>query len=86
MQRISIDPDPPQAGKALRICYDFFGSGLTSTTLKIHYVPTSYGTDTVTVSESPAGSSCKEILCPAASSLTIVDGSGVSQDLASVIT
>lgn len=37
--RITVEPDPPQAGQPLRICYDFSGSGLESTTLRVTFDP-----------------------------------------------
>ena len=36
-QRITLDPDPPVQGQRVRICYDFDGSGLSSTTLGVSF-------------------------------------------------
>ena len=37
-QRISIIPNPPRAGSSATVRYNFTGSSLTGTTLKVSYV------------------------------------------------
>jgi hypothetical protein len=82
MQRITVVPSPPVGGKSCKICYDFSGSGISSTTLKVLYSPTSAGTNSVNVT---VAANCEEITCAIAESLVIEDAAGPSDSYASSI-
>ena len=75
-QRITLEPDPPVAGQALKVCYDFAGSGITETTLRIEYDP-SRGTSDEEVSISDP---CVTVTVPSgatAIAVTDIDGPSV---------
>lgn len=38
-QRITLDPDPPEAGQPVKICYDFDGLDPARTVLKVTFGP-----------------------------------------------
>ena len=76
-QRITLDPDPPQAGKPCTICYDFTGLELKDTKIVITYVPPG-GEDSVVLL--PAAN-CADITVAAATSMHLEDTSGESPEL-----
>jgi hypothetical protein len=76
--KITFDPDPPQKGKALKICY----TGTLPRTLDIDWDPA--GTPTSATCPSPGG--CVTITVPAnASSVIVHDPSGAAEDKTSVV-
>jgi hypothetical protein len=75
-QRISLDPDPPVQGKPVKICYNFAGSGISGTTLRV-----SFDDGTGTDHEVSAASPCVTVTVPAsATSITVEDLVGPSPD------
>lgn len=76
-QRITLDPDPPSQGTVVTICYNFSGSGVTSTTLKVKFGSGDSGT-TYEVSEA---NPCVEVDVPSgATAITVEDMNGPSPD------
>lgn len=74
--RISVDPDPPEAGESLQICYDFSGTGLESTTLTVTFDPG--GSENLLVTPHAP---CQTITVPSnAEVYNITDQSAQSQD------
>ncbi|MCK5940913.1 MAG: hypothetical protein KAI24_02995 [Planctomycetes bacterium] len=74
-QRITLDPDPPVRGSSLEVCYDFDGSGQTTTTLRVTFDPGGQQTDHDVHDQSP----CFSLTVPTnASSIRVEDLSGVS--------
>lgn len=82
MIRISFSPDPPQAGKPLKICYDFNGSGVNSTRLEVTYDPPSGSTKYDVTPQNP----CVTITCAAAKEIFVTDLDGPSDPVQALIT
>lgn len=80
--RISITPNPPEAGKTAKVCYDFIGSGITSTVLDVEFTPpTGSGSYPVSI-----GSPCVDVPIPdGAEFVLITDQDGVSEPLDRVV-
>lgn len=76
MIRITFDPEPAKSGMPLKICYEFSGSGITSTTLDVSYVPPGT-TSSHSVSQSDP---CFFITCGAGDQIVVKDQSGISDD------
>ena len=82
-QRITFNPDPPVQGRTLEVCYDFDGSGLTSTTLRVTFDPGGQTSD----HDLTAQDDCAKITVPAnATSIRVEDLSGVSATRSSPVT
>ena len=79
MERITIDPDPAQAGQDAKICYDFSGLSLTSVTIKIEWKPdTIQDQEIILTPEAP----CVVVKVPVgASGGFLIDQSGNSDTL-----
>jgi len=74
-QRISYTPNPPVQGRSLTICYDFAGSGITATTLRVTFSPGGGSSDHDVSDSDP----CVTITVPGnAESITIEDLDGDS--------
>ena len=61
-QRITIDPDPPEQGKAAKVCYNFKGTGLSTVTLELTWDPDTLPGEDITLT--PANN-CKNVQVPA---------------------
>lgn len=81
MTRISFSPNPPQAGKPLKICYDFNGSGVSSTRLEVFYDPPSGSAKYPVTPQNP----CVTITCAAANEILVKDLDGPSEPAESSI-
>lgn len=81
MQRITFSPDPPEAGKTLKICYEFAGSGVSSTRLEVSYDPPNGSTKYDVTPQNP----CVTIQCAVADEITVDDLDGPSDTRTSVI-
>lgn len=80
-QRITLDPDPPVQGRQVTICYNFAGSGVTSTTLRVTFDDGS-STDYEVTTDSP----CITIGVPGtATSILVEDLDGPSPDKAAPV-
>lgn len=76
-QRIKLDPDPPQAGKPLTICYEFSGLQIEQTVLRVTFTPND-GSDDYTVTRA---SNCVTVDVPSnALQITVEDQGGPSPD------
>ena len=75
IDRITFEPDPPVAESNLIICYDFTGSGISSTELRVRFTP-----EVVPDADYPVSSSepCVTIAVPHAETIDVEDLSGVS--------
>jgi hypothetical protein len=77
VQRISLQPDPPTQGRKVTICYEFSGSGISSTTLRVTFTGASGSTNY----EVSASSPCVTIDVPdTATAITVEDLNGDSPD------
>ena len=77
-QRFTIDPDPPQAGQPVKICYEFTGTPLTETEIKIDWRPDTIPDESHAVT--PADP-CVTVTVPAgASGGFLIDTKGYSDD------
>ena len=82
-QRISFNPDPPQAGQPLTICYDFSGTGLSFTHLKVTFTPPVVSPATYVVTPDAP---CVTVTVPrGAVSILVEDIDGPSPDKGGVI-
>jgi hypothetical protein len=66
--RITATPDPVQHGQALKICYNFTGTGLTSAELTLDYDPP-VPTQKITVT---AANPCQTVTVPDAATGLII--------------
>ncbi len=81
MTRISSTPNPPVTGQTVTICYDFNGSGIGQTDLKVEFTlsPTGSSSSTHTVK---VGDHCVTIQVPAnAVQMKVHDTTGTTTDL-----
>jgi len=77
VERITLDPDPPQAGQKLTICYKFEGSGRKEATLVVTFTPRTGGGTFEVTEEEP----CVTIDVPAGATwITVEDEGGPSPD------
>ena len=81
-QRITLDPQPPVRGQSVTITYDFDGSGITSTTLRVTFDPGGVTSD----HDLTAQNNSVTIAVPAnATSILVEDLSGVSPNQSSAV-
>ena len=81
-QRMSFVPETPVQGQPVSIGYDFHNSGVTSTTIRVHFTPGTEYTDYVLTEENP------EVIVPVpanATSVLLEDGDGPSPDKSSAV-
>jgi len=79
---ISLNPDPPEQGMALTICYDFAGLPIGSTTLRVTFTPGGTTSDQPVTSKNP----CVTVNVPAgAEAILVEDPSGYSNDKTAII-
>lgn len=82
-QRITLDPDPPKQGSQVTICYDFDGSGVESTTLRVTFSPSGVATSCPVSKKAP----CATVTVPSdATSITVEDEDGPSPDKIAPVT
>ena len=83
VQRITLTPDPPESGKPVKICYDFSGTNLAHTHLKVTFTPGVVSPATYVVTpEDP----CVVVTVPdGAITMLIQDIDGPSPDKSAVI-
>jgi hypothetical protein len=80
-ERISFNPDPPEQGMALTICYDFSQLGISSTTLRVAFTPGGASDHPVSKTDP-----CVEVQVPAnAEAILVEDLSGYSNDKTAII-
>lgn len=85
LQRISFNPDPPVQGEEVEICYNFDGSGISSTTLEVTFT-TASGSLLVSSHEVTAGGNCFKLGVPAdAETILVHDEDGPSPDKAAIV-
>jgi len=81
-QRITFDPNPPVQGQSLDICYNFSGSGITQTTLRVTFDPGGQTSD----HDVTDTSNCVTITVPLnATSIVVEDLSGTSPNRTSPV-
>jgi hypothetical protein len=76
-QRISFEPDPPQAGKILKICYSFENLPQDKTQLEVSFNPAVVSPATYDVTRKDP---CLTLLVPEADSILVQDLDGPSPD------
>jgi hypothetical protein len=74
--RITVNPDPMEAGKSALICYDFTGLTSTSVQLSFTWDPAGSPSSLELTSDDP----CQTITVPEANTVLIVDESAQSAD------
>ena len=82
LQLISFNPDPPEQGMALTICYDFSHVGIASTTLRVTFLPDGGSSEQPVSATDP----CVTVQVPAtAEAILVQDESGFSKDKGAII-
>ena len=81
-QRISLNPEPPIQGQGVEVCYDFRGTDLSQTTLRVIFDPGGASTDHDVTPASP----CVTVSVPGnATSIKVEDLTGDSPDKTSEV-
>jgi hypothetical protein len=82
-QRITLNPANPVQGQNVTICYNFTGSGITSTQLQVTYSPNGPTTTYTVTTSSP----CVDVPVPLdATSILVEDLVGNSPDKSATVT
>lgn len=85
IKRFSIDPDPPQAGQWLTICYDFEGPPKATSPVTVKIQITGGGGQILTV-ELNEITQCYEFELPStALTINLHDTSGQSEDMTRIV-
>lgn len=84
-QRITLNPDPPVQGQEVDICYDFVGSGVTSTRLRVTFT-SSTGDPPGAEYEVDEANNCVKVTVPSdAETILVEDLDGPSPDQSAIV-